>query len=168
MVPSIWQTSDHRPVSAAEAQLEWTLRATEILVEVAGRHGRSIEYADLGPEIQRRTGIMTDLPTPDWLDDVLAEVAQRCAEAGKPVLTMVVDDPDTPVSAAARASVYEAYGAKPLRSRATSRIKSPTRRPTTGATRSKRTITATQRRRPVCPTCFVELPVTGVCDDCDA
>ncbi|MDO5682865.1 MAG: hypothetical protein Q4G46_08565 [Propionibacteriaceae bacterium] len=160
-------------MSVAEAEREWNLRATEILSEVAGRYGRTIEYGDLGAEVQRRAGILTDMPLAAWLDDVITEVARRCAEAGKPLLTLLVEDPDSKVDAVARMGVYEAYGAKMPGARKTA-TRSPRSRSRAAAaaeradrTPTKRTVKPEERRRPVCPSCFVELPSTGICDNCD-
>lgn len=168
MAQGIWQQSDHRPVTAADAHREWTLRATEILSEVAGRYGRSIGYADLAGEVQRRTGIHTDMTPQSWMDDVLREVTDRCTEAGKPALAVLVDDPGRQANQVARAACYEAYGATMPRSSTGARRPSrPRATRTSDETRPRRTNKVVERVRPVCPTCFVELPSTGVCDTCD-
>lgn len=169
MAQGIWQSIDHSPVTAAEADREWTLRATEILTEVATRYGRSIEYADLGSEIQRRSGILTDMALDTWLDDVLREVARRCTESGKPALSLLVDGADSRVDPAARASIYEAYGAKLPKGRSPRPARTTRSRSSSAdvGERTKRAAKPVERRRPVCPTCFVELPSTGVCDNCD-
>lgn len=161
----IWQATDHRPVTAAEAHREWALRAHEVLAEVAGRYGRSIGYSDLGGEVQRRAGILTDMDPDTWLDDVLADVGNRCSESGKPSLTALVDVPyaRSRQNSDARLACYQAYGAKVPNERAP-------RTPGTRATRkpaAKRPVKLEDRVRPICPTCFVELPGTGVCDTCD-
>ncbi|MDO5499488.1 MAG: hypothetical protein Q4F67_07390, partial [Propionibacteriaceae bacterium] len=157
MAQGIWQDTDHRPVNATEAHREWTLRATEILVEIAGRYGRSINYGDLAGEVQRRTGIHTDMATETWLDDVLSEVTKRCVEAGKPALTALVDDAGVPANAAARSACYAAYDAKPPRAKGgrPSRARKPR---THDEPRPRRTTSVQDRKRPVCPTCFVEVP----------
>lgn len=173
MAQGIWQESDHRPVTAAEATREWTLRAQEVLAEVAGRWGRSIEYADVAAEVQRRSGIRTDMAADTWLDDVLAEVDARCREASKPSLLALVDQPDASLSGenAARLACYEAYGAKPPRAPRASAGRSAGARPratkAAGTTPTRKSPRREERPRPVCPTCFVELPGTGICDDCD-
>lgn len=181
MAQGIWQETDHRPVTAAEASREWTLRAYEVLAEVAGRYGRSIEYADLASEVQRRSGIMTDMPWSLWLDAVLTEVGHRCQEAGHPSLVALVHDGPaaSKLQSDARLACYQAYGAKmPAgRVRGSAGGRSPGRTSHGGRSRSsggtlrpepapKRT-RPPQRERPVCPTCFLELPATGVCDSCD-
>lgn len=166
MAQGIWQAVDRSPVNAAEAHREWTLRATEILTEVAGRFGRSIEYADLGAEVQRRAGILTDRGIETWLDLVLREVGRRCAEAGKPSLTLLVEIPDVRVDPAARASVHEAYGAKLPKARAPRTTRSRASAGAEAGERSRRPSKPAERRRPLCPTCFVELPSTGICDNC--
>lgn len=165
----IWQATDHRPVSVAEAEREWTLRATEILSEVAGRYGRTIDYGDLGTEVQRRAGILTDMAFEIWLDDVLREVGRRCTEAGKPMLNLLVEDPDSKVDPLARSSIYEAYGAKMPGTKKSSTRGPRARSASSGEKKApaRRTVKPEERRRPVCPTCFVELPSTGVCDNCD-
>ena len=53
-VDGIWQETDHRSVNAGEARREWALHAHDVLEEVARRYGRSIAYADLAAEVQRR------------------------------------------------------------------------------------------------------------------
>lgn len=168
MAQGIWQSIDHSPVTAAEADREWTLRATEILVEVASRYGRSIAYADLGAEVQRRSGILTDMALETWLDDVLREVGRRCTEAGQPALNLLVDDSGSRVDPAARVSIYEAYGARMPKARTPRTTKGPRSRgrAADAQERPKRVTKPVERRRPVCPTCFVELPSTGVCDNC--
>lgn len=170
MAQGIWQSIDRSPVTAAEADREWTLRATEILTEVASRYGRSIEYADLGAEVQRRSGILTDMALETWLDDVLREVGRRCTEAGKPALSLLVDGADSAVDPAARASIYEAYGAKLPKGRSPRAARTTRSRSGSAADageRTKRVAKPAERRRPVCPTCYMELPSTGVCDNCD-
>lgn len=168
----IWQETDHRPVTASEATLEWTLRAHEILVEVAGRWNRSIAYDDLAAEVQRRTGIRTDMDAEDWLDDVLKEINTRCVEAGKPKLIALVDMPGVTSreASAARLSCYEAYGArKPREKAATTRTAGARTRRETEPRKApaKRAVKPQDRVRPLCPRCFVELPSTGICDSCD-
>lgn len=165
----IWQDSDHRPVTLAEARQEWTLRAHEILAEIAGRWNRSIGYDDLAGEIQRRTGIRTDMDSEDWLDGVLSEINSRCVEAGKPRLGALVELPGVPTDTDARFSCYEAYGARRPREKAAStRAGGRTRREAEPRKApSRRTVKPEDRVRPMCPTCFVELPATGICDNCD-
>ncbi|WP_179251273.1 hypothetical protein [Enemella evansiae] len=174
----IWRELDRTPVTAGEATREWALNAHDILEEIAPRYGRSIAFTDVAHEVQRRSGIRTDLPPASWLPDVLSEVATRCQESGEPRLTEFVDPPgQTPSSvvSAARLEAHKAYGAKlpnpdaPARRR-TTRAKATTgTRASSGTPRPAKAARPTpieERRRPVCPTCFVELPATGICDDC--
>lgn len=167
MTQGIWQETDHRPITAQEAHREWALVAHDILEEVARRYGRSVAYADLGGEVQRRSGIATDLELSSWLDDVLTEVSERCNESGEPRLIMLIDRPGVAQSSgvpAARLACYETYGAK-----------IPARKPTRSAGRSRTSTAAPapkrtkvqDRVRPICQRCFVELPATGICDTCD-
>lgn len=169
----IWRELDRTPVTAGEATREWALHAHDILEEIAPRYGRSIAFADVAHEVQRRSGIRTDLPAASWLPDVLSEVATRCQESGEPRLTEFVDPPGqapSEVVSAARLAAHQAYGAKIPNPDAPARRRTSRSKSATGAasrtTKPARPTPIEERRRPVCPTCFVELPATGICDDC--
>lgn len=165
-------------MTAGEATREWALHAHDILEEIAPRYGRSIAFADVAHEVQRRSGIRTDLPAASWLPDVLSEVATRCQESGEPRLTEFVDPPGqapSSIVSAARLEAHQAYGAKIPNPDAPARRRTPRAkasaaaggtRSTTRAPKASRPTPIEERRRPVCPTCFVELPATGICDDC--
>lgn len=165
----IWQATDHRPISAQEAHREWALVAHDILEEVARRYGRSVAYADLAGEVQRRTGIATDLELGNWLDDVLTEVAERCKDSSEPRLVVLVDRPGvahTSEIPAARLECYEAYGAK-IPAKKTSRGATRSRTTTSSVAPARKRAKVQERLRPICQRCFVELPSTGICDNCD-
>lgn len=170
MAQGIWQTTDHRPVSATEAQREWALRAHEVLEEVAGRYGRTVAYADLATEVQRRAGIATDLDPADWVDDVLSAVAARCQEAGEPRLIALVERPHATQAhtiTADRLACHQAYGAKMPAERTTRRTTRSRSSSGSSAPAVRKPVKPEDRVRKVCPSCFVELPSTGICDDCD-
>ncbi|WP_094362528.1 hypothetical protein [Enemella dayhoffiae] len=165
---AIWRDLDQTPITAREATREWALMAHDILEEIAPRYGRSIAFDDLAHEVQRRSGIMTDLPTLQWVPDVLTEVGDRCQESGEPRLTELVDAPgnrSTDAVTPARLECHQAYGAK------IPDFDAPNRRSSRGArsatTRTPRPKAAEPRRRPVCPSCFLEVPESGICDNCD-
>jgi hypothetical protein len=165
----IWQATDHRPVTAQEARREWALVAHDILEEVARRYGRSVAYADLAGEVQRRSGIATNLELSSWLDDIISEVDVRCNESGEPRLIALIDRPGvarTGEVPAARLACYEAYGAK-IPTRKASRGAGRTRSATPAAPPTRKRAKVQERVRPICPRCFVELPATGICDNCD-
>lgn len=174
---STWRELDHSSVSPTEAIREWALHGHDILEEIAPRFGRTIAREDLAHEVQRRSGILTDRPEESWLGTVLGAIAERCRESGEPELTSLVADPPVQVDAT-RLRCHQAYGAKipnpdggRTRSRSTSstgrRAASASSRSTTSprstTTRAK---SSEPRRRPVCPSCFMEIPSTGVCDNC--
>jgi hypothetical protein len=169
LTQGIWQLTDHHPVTAQEARREWALVAHDILEEVAKRYGRSVQYSDLAQEMQRRTGIATDLELSTWVDDVLAAVAERCKDSGEPRLITLVDRPGVTHATevpAARMECYQAYGAKIPATRTTRRT-TRTRSGAAAAAPARKPAKAEERVRPICQRCFVELPSTGVCDNCD-
>lgn len=168
MTQGIWQTIDHRSITPHEARREWALHAHDVLEEVARRYGRSVTHGDLAAEVQRRSGICTDLDPDAWVDDVLEQVAERCKDSGEPRLIALVDRPgagQADVVSAARMDCYSAYGAK------IPAVKTPRRttRARAGATSEpvRKPVKPEDRIRPICPRCFVEVPATGVCDSCD-
>lgn len=167
MTQGIWQATDHRPITAQEARREWALVAHDILEEVARRYGRTVAYADIGGEVQRRSGIATDLEFSNWLDDVLADVSERCNESGEPRLVALIDRPGiAQISGmpAERLACYEGYGAK-IPAKKAPRKAARSRAATAGSPPKR--IKVQERVRPICPQCFVELPATGICDTCD-
>lgn len=183
-MPAFWRDADRSPVTVQEAVGEWALSAWDVLEAVAARWGRTVEAADLAAEVQRRSGIVTSTPSSSWIGPVLSLVAQRAQESRGPVLTSLVTDggrayagfrdvlaaQGTPAlgaddlaerAADAREATHRAYGAK-----------EPARRASGGArtARAAKAAKPTRTEPPkprVCPTCFLELPATGVCDNCD-
>lgn len=160
-------------MAAGEATREWALHGHDILEEVAPRYGRSITFADLAHEVQRRSGIHTDLAADTWLPDVISEVASRAQEAGEPRLTEFVEPPgEAPaeVVSAARLEAHRAYGAKipdpAAPKRRTTRARATSSASAARTPRPTKPTPVEERRRPLCPSCFIEVPDSGICDNC--
>jgi len=173
------------------AQPYWAKHAYEVLVETAGRYNAVITYSELAEEVQRRSSLHTKSQMRNWISGLVADLVKVNHVRGEPPLASLVvrkDDGqvgagydevlrvagESPIAdplerenraAAARLECYRHWGAdvpadaKPtLSARARIvRAKSP----------SVRTAPVEERRGAVCPTCFMEMPVSGACPNCD-
>lgn len=181
-MPMFWRDADRSPVTVQEAVGEWALAAWDVLETVAARWNRTVAAEDLGAEVQRRSGIATSAPSATWLGPMLSLVAQRAHESRGPALTSLVTGDDGRVYAGyrevlalqgrsafdldehareARMECHRAYGAKVP----AGRTELPRKRTPGGAPAAA--VKAAPPKPKVCPSCFLELPATGVCDDCD-
>jgi hypothetical protein len=165
-----------------EATAKWVVHARQELISTAGQYHGYITYDELAEIVQEKAGVVTTLPTHQWLGAVLGEVADDCAARGEPALTALCVRKDETVgpayrrgvirtgqaapedldehAAAARLECYRYFGAAiPAdggRAALTPKVSESRRR----AARLNPTPAA------VCPTCFTQLPFTGRCDAC--
>jgi transposase len=95
-----------------------------------------VPHSELARQVQQRSGVYTRMPTSQWLPAVLADLG----DAGLAARTR----PDAPQAAG--------------RTRAAS-----SRRPRAEPATRKRQETPPPA---ICPTCFLQLPATGRCDNC--
>lgn len=189
------QLHEERWVGVKEASHAWAQAAVEVLVEVAGRYRGLITYAELAEQVQARTGLRTRASFRSWIGALLAQVVARCHAEGLPPLTSLVvhrpgaevgmdeatvqarltcycrfaDDVPAEVVAAAEAAAR----ANEEAARAEEEAKEARRRRTPARTRARapgqrqeRRSTAAEEAPRICPTCFVQLPASGICDDC--
>ncbi|GAB3708940.1 hypothetical protein [Mariniluteicoccus flavus] len=183
---AFWRDTDRSAVPVQVAISEWALAAWDVLEAIAGRWNKTVTEDDLGSEVQRRSGIATSTPTDSWIGPVLSLVAQRSHESRGPALvSLVVDEAGHPVPAfrealglegrsalgaadlaeqarETRLSCHRAYGAKIPRGAAEAAPRTP--RATKAAAAPAK---PPNPQRAMCPKCFLEVPVTGVCDNCD-
>jgi hypothetical protein len=165
-----------------EATAMWVVHARQALISTAGRYHGYITYDELAEIVQEKAGVVTTLPTHQWLGAVLGAVADDCAARGEPALTALCvrkDETEGPAyrrgvtrtgaaapddldehAAEARLECYRYFGAAiPAgggRAALTPKVSEARRR----AARLNPTPAA------VCPTCFTQLPFTGRCDAC--
>jgi hypothetical protein len=165
-----------------EATATWVVHARQALISTAGRYHGYITYDELAETVQREAGVVTTLPTHQWLGAVLGEVADDCAARGEPPLTALCVRKDETVgpayrrgvvrtgepapedldehAAEARLACYRYFGAAIPegggRAALTPKVSEARRR----AARLNPAPAA------VCPTCFTQLPFTGRCDAC--
>ncbi len=176
-------------VTPKVAQPYWAKHAYEVLVETAGRYNAVITYSDFAEEVQRRSSLHTRSPMHNWVGALLGDLAKVNHAREEPPLTSLVvrkDDGrvgpgydevlrlagrspiDDPVerenhAAASRLECYRHWGADvPADAQPTlsSRMRQVRER-------TPRASVAPERRGAVCPTCFMEMPVSGPCVNCD-
>lgn len=177
-----------RWVKPTEATNEWAAVATEILTEVAGHYLGLITYSDLAGQVQERTGMRTRAPYRSWIGGVLAATVARCRAESLPPLTSLVVyrvDSDAAVedtTALARFACYRRFAVDVppeaiaeadalTRARAAAAAEAePAKKPRAAraprAPREKKPAKPQEEAPKICPTCFVQLPATGVCDNC--
>ncbi|MEL4505979.1 hypothetical protein AAEX63_13835 [Luteococcus sp. H138] len=178
-------------VSAVKA---WAQAAHELLVETAGAQS-TIEYAKLARLVQQRSGISTKQPIAKWIAPLLGMIARKCDGEKLPLLTALATRRDGSVGQAydeilrlARIPVdfedREEHAAD-QREACYRRWQGSTPQPGTslaGATRPVVVVGKTPAAKKVvggraakkeplqgntCPRCFMQMSLTGVCDNCD-
>lgn len=181
-----WQVHDGAGVRQTEAFAIWASHAYPLLAKVAGTYRGLVVYGDLAEEIQRSSGIRSSVPFRHWIGKVLylvvleghrrrdppltALVVHRqdgqVGEGYKAVLEVAKESPITSDlereyhAAAARLDCYRHFGAA-LPPDGGSPALAPALQER--VSRQRPPVPAT---RPSCPSCFVQLPKTGVCDSC--
>lgn len=177
----------HRDIQVprSEALQAWTASAVPLLEMVASKYGDYITYKNLARELSDATGFHTAQPLHYWVGDVLGSVITECEQKGLPALSSLVvhtsdgmvgsgfnevlrrsgrdtfDDPyDLEMAAAEeRLNCYRLYcpdlpaDAKPQLTREYS-------------ARVQRKEQTPPKPKPVCPVHGIQLPATGICDDC--
>lgn len=176
-------------VTPKVAQPYWVKHAYEILVETAGRYNAVITYSELAEEVQRRSSLWTRSQMRNWVGGLLVDLVKVNHARGEPALSSLVvhkDDGqvgagydevlrvagqaaiDDPLeremhAASVRLECYRHWGADvPAGARPT--LTSRTREV---RARTPRRAPVEERRGAVCPTCFMEMPVSGTCPNCD-
>lgn len=172
-------------VPFSQALEEWAEAAVPVLEDVARTYPAHITYAQLRDRVFGATGVRTTNQLQNWIGDMLNRVIQLGNSRALPPLTsLVVHSTDGMVgvgfgavlraaghtvpatdlereraAAAARLECYRAYGedvpedAKPLLTpRYEARVNPPKK--------------AEPKPREFCPVHGLQLPATGVCDDC--
>ncbi|GAB2622506.1 hypothetical protein [Pseudactinotalea suaedae] len=179
--------TDERWVKPTEATSEWAAAAAEVLTETASNYLGVITYADLAEQVQALTGLRTRAPYRSWIGSVLAAVVAQCRADGLPPLTSLVvyrADSDIAVeegTALARFACYRRFAAdvpaaavaeadalarSKQETAAESRERAPRRPRAARAPREQKPKPAEEAPK-ICPTCFMQLPASGICDNCD-
>lgn len=185
-LPGTWR-EPHRDVQIprSEAVEAWVGAAVPILEIVASEYGDYITYKNLAGALSHASGVHTAQQLNYWVGDVLGGVIRACADRGLPELSSLVvhtgdgmvgsgfntvlrrsgreaiDDPFELEMAAAeeRLNCYRAY-CPDVPADATPQL---TREYSARVQRKEPT---PSRVRPICLGCGLQLPATGICDDC--
>lgn len=178
------RTSDGSTVSWADAVAAWAAAGRPVLEAVARSYGSYATYQQIAEAVQHEASITTAVPFRHWIGQVLGAIAaEQRSRSDEPFLTALVvradgtigdgyaipvEDRDDVVpadlemhAAEERLRCYRHFGAEipPEGGRATLTREVATRR--SNARRN-----SPPRARPVCPNCFLQLPSTGICDNC--
>ncbi|MET0423905.1 MAG: hypothetical protein ABW046_08525 [Actinoplanes sp.] len=184
-----WREADGEQVTVGEAIAAWSTEAYPALEKVAGTYQALITYGDLAEVIQAASGIRTSSPFRHWIGRVLFLLVQEGLRRGDPPLTaLVVHRQDGRVGEGYKA-VLEAAGEKPIdddlareKHAAAARLAcyerfgaaipadggKPALSPALQGWVNRKAKAAAAAPRPVvlCPKCSLQLPSTGICDNC--
>ena len=175
-----WHEPEGTPTSESLALETWAKLARDILIRTAGEYHAVIREPELAEELQEASSIRTTRHHDRWLPKVLAPIAVFCERVDEPPLTsLVVGTSDDLVAARQRLECYQWAGSAPADGgvpaqlpgsappRRTPRARSVSPRSAGPVRTPKPRVAKTDRPVAVCPTCFMALPATGVCDSCD-
>jgi hypothetical protein len=173
-----WHEPDGTPTSEAIALETWARVARDILVRTAATYHAVVRDSDLAEELKTSTQIHTTRHHDQWLPKVLGPIAVFCERMEEPNLTaLVVGTSDDLVAARERLECYQWAGSAPADGGVPAQLpgsapKRPVRPRAASASRSsapaaKPRVAKSDRPVSVCPTCFMALPATGVCDNCE-
>lgn len=85
-----WRTANELSVPFSEALDRWAESAHAALVELAGRYGSFISFAELAARAQADAGIATRAPVRLWVAALQRRVTDRCQTAGEPPLAALM------------------------------------------------------------------------------
>jgi hypothetical protein len=173
-----WHEPDGTPTSETIALETWARTAHDVLARTAATYHAVIRDSELAEELQATTHIRTTRSLDRWLPKVLGPIDVFCDHAGEPRLTsLVIGTSDDLEAARARLECYRWAGSAPADGGVPAQLPGSaprrTSRPRTATSRSgaapapKRRVAKTDRPVAVCPSCFMALPATGICDNCD-
>lgn len=183
-LPSTHRVADGSEVSPADARQAWAEAAVPVLEGVAGTYNATITYAELAEQVQEDSGIVTSQLMRYWIAKVLGLVTDGCGDG--PLLSALcirhdgsigggyaeavgrargeVPEDDELHAAAERLACYEAHGATMPAGGGRPRL-TPEVSARRDRARNARGEPAIPRK--TCPTCFMLLPHSGHCDECD-
>jgi hypothetical protein len=171
--------ADGSPVEWSDAIAQWAQVGRPVLERVAQTYGSYVTYQEMAELVQEAAGITTGVPFRHWIGAVLGELS-RLEQPDEPLLTSLVVRADGTIgegyiipirergeaepadlelhAATERLRCYRHYGAE---------LPPDGGRPAlTKAVAAKRARARPTTVRPVCPTCHLQLPVSGVCGTC--
>jgi hypothetical protein len=177
---------DAEDVGAEAAEVAWAEAGRELLLETARRYRRTVTHKQLAAEVQERSRISTTRRSHYWVGDVLARVAAECDRRDEPLLSSLcvksdgsMGQPyadvvaavrgDAPAdadlhAAAERLACHRHFDAPDLPDHGGLAALTPA---VENRRAREKKIRLEERVAPICPSCSMQLPATGVCDSCD-
>ncbi|MDP1820904.1 MAG: hypothetical protein Q8K58_13585 [Acidimicrobiales bacterium] len=175
---------DGNPVGWNDAVRAWTTAAVRLLEATASTYGSYLTYGQLAEAVQAETGIATRSLMQNWIGEILRAVSDADAVADQPMLSSLIVRADQTIgagygdavhsrtgvlpedlelhAAAERLACYRFYGAEVPDGA------EPALPPNVASARATAARSARDAKpRPVCPSCFMQLPLTGICGTCD-
>lgn len=185
--PGTWRDDERDvPYPMKGAKEEWAAVARPILERVAGSYQSTITYQELAQQVQDETGIRTRMLVHYWIGEVLGRVARQCHAEGLPLLSSLCVNAEGSVGESYAVALADTYGrelpddldvqAAAERLECYRRFATdlppdggrPALTPKLASSRAyKRQMATRDAPRPVCPTCNLQLPLTGRCDQCE-
>lgn len=176
-----YRVDDSSRVVWADALAGWTTAAEATLRETAHHYSRLMTYAELGEDVQASSGVRTKTLLQNWIGQVLAGVAQSCADSGEVMLTSLCVHRDGTVGAGYAQAVAGYSGARPddpemdaADARLSCYRKYAVDLPADGGSadltpqeRARRQAAAPPPPLRTCPVHNTVMPTSGRCDDCD-
>ena len=184
-----WETGEYTDVADAgveAAQAAWVEAAREALVDTAKSYQALVTTKELGALVLSRTRIRTSQQTHHWVADILRLVARDCAGRDEPILSSLTVNANGTVGSWYAETIRELRGEAPVdadqhaaHERLTCYLHFGANVPSDGgeaqltpqlrARRERATSAARAAVRPasLCPIHHVELPATGICEDCE-
>jgi hypothetical protein len=181
--PGTHWADDESPVAFADAQALWADAARDRLIAVAGVYHAITTYKELSKQVQDDSGVRTTQLMHYWIGDVLGLVALDCARREEPLLSSLCVNAEGSVGPGYAPSVASLRGAEPKDAEDHAALERlacykhfgatipagggrPALTPAVQRRKDRAAAQRPERRGAVCPTCFVELPVTGRCMLC--
>lgn len=179
------RVSDGSLVGWSNALDAWAAAARPVLERAAMTYGAYLTYQQLAEAVQKEAGINTGVPFRHWIGTVLGVVARGRRAPDEPMLTALVVHADGTIGPGYAIPVEERDGMAPadLEMHAAAERLACHRYfgaelPPDGGSPIFTAQVATKRewtrrtkkpaaRREVCPTCFLQVPLSGVCDNCN-
>jgi hypothetical protein len=133
VIPGTYRQADGSAVLFADAVHAWATAAMPALAQTAQTYNGVITYAELGEEVQERTGIRTRMLLMNWIGQVLEEVAPECERRGELLLTALCCGPTEPLETATPEQSADTLAAFPMTRSCTQRTSAYS---ATGSTRA--------------------------------
>ncbi len=195
--PGTFRVADGTAVWFADALAEWIPLAYDELVATAGRYQAVISYEELSEHVQETSGVRTRNPLANWIGKLLEAIAVLAkAQGDPPLISLCVREDGTVGSAygrilkatddevtgnverqaaAHRLVCYQKYaddlpagGGQVAPTKTRTRAPAAPRTPRAPrAVKAPKAVAAPEPVRPICPVHFTELPMSGICGQCD-